>query len=175
LIAPHIVYQGYGDIDTNRFQKPYIEKDVVITSGNLIKSTVLEDINGYNDDLFIDAVDFDLCLRLRNKGYKILMCNNAYLFHSLGEKKQIDLCFMKFTIHTHNCVRKYYMARNHIYIIKNYLFSNSLFCIKKSIFFIILILQSMLFESDRLKSLRCFSLGIKDGISNKLGENQHAI
>ena len=86
MLAPYIVYRDY-DNDIQKQPTTYQEKDVVITSGNLIKTAIWAHIGGYNNELFIDAVDFDFCLRLRNKGYKILMCKNAYLFHSLGEQE----------------------------------------------------------------------------------------
>lgn len=68
----------------------------VITSGMIIPTSILDDINGYNEDFDIDAIDIDLCLRAKSKGYKILQNNQFRLNQHFGEgyeKKIFDKTF----------------------------------------------------------------------------------
>lgn len=54
------------------------------TSGSLIDLTAFLACGGYNEKLFVDWVDFEFCLRLREHGYRIVISPDAYLLHDLG-------------------------------------------------------------------------------------------
>lgn len=66
-------------------------EDVVmdlITSGNIVNLEAWNKIGGYDEQLFIDFVDFDFTYRLHNAGYKICRLKWLYINHALGEKKR---------------------------------------------------------------------------------------
>ena len=50
---------------------------MVMTSGNIINLKAYSEIGGFKDWLFIDTVDFDYCLNLRNHGYEIIRVNDV--------------------------------------------------------------------------------------------------
>lgn len=86
----------------------------VITSGMVIPISILDDINGYNEDFDIDAIDIDLCLRAKNKGYKIFQNNQFRLNQRFGqvyEKKVFDKVFSGAE---YNSKRLLYIFRNYI-------------------------------------------------------------
>lgn len=95
--------------------------EIVMTSGNIIRLNAWLNINGFNEELFIDHVDHDYCFRLIEKSYKIIRYNKSVLIHKLGEttifiklgKKQIDY-------REYSPIRIYYMFRNGFYIIHKY-------------------------------------------------------
>jgi GT2 family glycosyltransferase len=92
--SPKVVYESRllcpDKSKVDRTKERFEEKLVVITSGNLLKVSAFERIGGFREDLFIDSVDFDFCLRLKKSGYRIMRCNQAILYHSLGERKEIQ-------------------------------------------------------------------------------------
>jgi len=148
----------------------YYEKNAVITSGNLVKTSVINEMEGYEEKLFIDSVDFDFCLRLKESRYKILICNNATMTHFVGETKEVKLLNKNINIHVHSSIRKYYMSRNYIYIMKNYFIKQPWFCLKMSLFSFILIFQVIIYEKNVFNNLKIILKGIVDGMRGKFGE-----
>jgi rhamnosyltransferase len=147
----------------------YQERYTVITSGNLIKTDVFRDVGRFEDKLFIDCVDFEFCLRLRQYGYKIVRCYKAQLFHSLGEVIKYNIFGIEAPTTFHTPERRYYIMRNHIYILKRYSVSFPLYCIRKQISIINLIMQVLFLERDKAKNFKYLFKGFSDGIFNRFG------
>ncbi len=169
-LAPKVLFENKLNPQAN--EKRYCEKTVVITSGNLVKVSAIMDIGGYEEKLFIDSVDFDFCLRLKEKGYKVIECNYALMYHSLGEKVRKDFYGLQVSIHLHSLQRKYYISRNHIFINKKYFISNPIFCIKKNLFFFVFFFQTLFFEKNKGLNIKTIIKGITDGISGVYGERK---
>ncbi len=163
VFAPRIFYNKKKYITKKKHQLRLTS----ITSGNLINVGLFDFIGQYNEVLFIDSVDFDFCLRIANSGFKIIQNNDAVIYHSLGQIKKIWFI----TIHVHSSIRRYYIARNHIYILKNYFKSNSIFCLKKNIWFLMLVLQIIFLESDKILNIKYIVLGLKDGMQNNFSND----
>ncbi|MEG6612848.1 glycosyltransferase [Pseudoclostridium thermosuccinogenes] len=168
-LAPRIIYNDEND-KRQTSNNSYREKDVVITSGNLVKISAINLVGGYEESLFIDSVDFDFCLKLKKQKLKILVCNNAVMNHSLGETFIKKIFGVSFLVHTHSQIRKYYIARNHVYIIKKYLLSDFSFCFKKNFFFLIFVFQNVIIEDNRVSNIKVIFKGLLDGIKGKYGE-----
>jgi len=66
--------------------KLYFEKDVVQMSGSLLSLMAFKEIGPFREEFFIDSIDADYCLRLRKKGYKIIVACQAQMKHSVGER-----------------------------------------------------------------------------------------
>lgn len=169
-LSPNFIDVRLGDNEKRVTHEGAVYKDVVITSGHLIKTTVFNKIGYYNEDLFIDSVDFDFCLRLKEYGYKTIKCLDATLFHELGNVKTIHFGGMKLKMSTHSELRKYYIVRNHRYIIKKYLYRFPVFCIKKEAFMVVFIFKSLLFEEPRMKNIKYMIKGLNDYINSKYGK-----
>ncbi len=63
----------------------YTYYDVVIQSGAMHRISMMGQVGSYNEDLFIDMVDYDYCVRCRAKGYYIVRLNNAVLLHNQSD------------------------------------------------------------------------------------------
>lgn len=96
--------------------KEYENKIVVMTSGNLLNLKAYRKTGRFLDKLFIDMVDYEYCLRLNSKGYKVIRVNSAVLLHAEGE------VLMQNGIHkiVHSPVRTYYYIRNFLYVKRRY-------------------------------------------------------
>ncbi|MBU7530827.1 MULTISPECIES: glycosyltransferase family 2 protein [Lactobacillaceae] len=94
--------------------------DKCITSGALTNVSVWEKVGKYDEQMFIDWVDFDFCIRVRKLGYKIIRVNNAVLIHEIGKITYSKLLGFKIEIQNHSAFRKFYMAQNIIYISRKY-------------------------------------------------------
>lgn len=91
-----------------------VECDVLISSGSLIPLDVVGEIGVMEEDLFIDQVDTEWCLRARAKGYKIYGACSAVLEHRLGEGVAYIWIGRWRRLPRHKPFRYYYIFRNSI-------------------------------------------------------------
>lgn len=103
-------------------QKPYEQDVMLITSGSIINMQLLDKIGGFDELLFIDAVDDEFCLKILSKGFHTIKFNNIFLHHSLGETKLFrSLKSLKATKRVlHTPIRLYYIIRNNLYLKSRY-------------------------------------------------------
>lgn len=173
MICPNVVYIDGKNNKINENMK-FEKIELGITSGSLLNMNVLNKIKFdnniiFNEDFFIDYVDFDFSLTIRNKGYLILRCNESKLYHRLGNVKTYRFANLEVHPTNHNYIRRYYITRNRMYMWKKYIISNSKFVIKdiiRSIYEIILII---LFEDNKSKKLKSVIIGIRDFLCGKVG------
>jgi len=143
------------------------EVGYAITSGNLIPLCALRSLNGFNEDLFIDGVDFDLSLRLREAGYRIFRVTDAYMGHTLGNVVKGKRHRYFYT--DHSPLRRYYMARNMLINSRRHFFRFPLFIARLLLISCLTLVQVIIWGPKRLKSLSMILVGIMDGIRNKSG------
>lgn len=110
--------------------KDYYYKDYLITSGNLVKLDILKEIGGYDEKLFIDMVDIDISLAIRQSGYRLAISNKAGMRHKVGEQEVRKWGGFEYTYLSHNPNRFYSIYHNLIYVTKKYYKKFPIFCIK---------------------------------------------
>lgn len=146
---------------------------MIMTSGNLINLDAYKKCGGFKDWLFIDCVDFDYCLNLRNHGYEILQLNEVELKHNLGNLKSYRFFNKLVFSSNHDAIRRYYIVRNRYYLNEIYKNKYPYWCelelkqTKKEI------IKILLFENDKINKLRLMLKGYihyKKGIKGKLNE-----
>ena len=86
--------------------------DTVIASANIIKLSVWEEVGGFDEFLFIDAVDYDFCHKLKRHGYNIIQFKTVYLTQYFGTK---TFALLPKYYGNYNSFRLYHIFRN-IYI-----------------------------------------------------------
>lgn len=144
--------------------------DFTITSGNLVKKVLFMKIGLFTDKLFIDQVDHDICLRCRNAGYSILESINVVLTHELGAQTQHKILHLEPIATNHSALRRYYMARNRVYMYKHYYMSNRGWVVTDIVRFFKDMIVIALFESGRQEKLAMSSKGIYHGLFGKYGK-----
>ena len=144
------------------------EIDECITSGSLLNIKAWSEIGGFDERMFIDGVDFDICYRLRQRGYKIYCIHSVILLHELGRIEYHRFLFWRVLVKNHSAFRKYYIARNIIYTAKKR--RSTLLVVKGLLQEIKLIGIVIFYEEDKLNKIRCICRGIYDGFKGKVGE-----
>ncbi|WP_088228889.1 hypothetical protein [Desulfosporosinus sp. FKB] len=86
-----------------------------ITSGNVLNLDCYGMIEGYNEKLFIDHIDFDLCYQFFKINKKIVLCNRILMNHVIGEPVIKKVLFISIPLMNHSPLRDYYMYRNETY------------------------------------------------------------
>jgi rhamnosyltransferase len=100
-----------------------------ITSGNLVRVSVVEEVGGYDESFFIDSVDFDFSLRVRRAGYRIRRVPSAVMHHQLGEQRDVP-SLLRRVYSEHSPRRRYYISRNFLYMAQRHLGRFPLFICK---------------------------------------------
>lgn len=143
---------------------------VVMTSGNIVRVKVLRSAGGYKDELFIDYVDHEICLRLNNLGYRIRVCNECKVIHSLGNVEEKNFFGKKIYPTNHSCTRHYYQTRNRLFVYKTYKKLFPAYFRSERVNFIKNILKIVLFEEQKRKKIKFIFRGFQDFRKNIFGE-----
>ena len=147
-------------------KKGHIKASFLISSGTLISVEVLREVGLMNEDLFIDYIDVDWSFRARKKGYNLFVTPNAKMNHVIGEKR---LSIFGRKISYHSPLRKYYLFRNSIYMIKNPNISVG-YKIREIIFNFVRFFVHLIY-SDKKKTFVKYSIyGVLDGFKGKVGK-----
>jgi len=151
------------------------EQFTAITSANFLNLKLFEQIGRFEDKLFIDLVDYDYCLRVQVKNFKILYFKDALVQHSLGAVfKRKNLITRKIrTKVEHNPQRVYYFARNYLYTAKMYgkRFPKEIGMLKTiNILFVHEVTKIILYEDDKFKKLYAKLLGLYHFVINQYGK-----
>lgn len=138
-----------------------VEKiDFCITSGALYNVEKLLLLGGYDEKMFIDYVDFDMCIRLRKAGYSIIRINYVGLLHEVGKTKEINFFGKKELIFNESAFRKYFEVRNRFY----YIYKHGDYINKKREYLrtFKFIFMTILYESDKCNKIKRMFKGYID-------------
>ena len=176
LLAANTDKEGYSNFDINECSCNYREdKFSVITSANIVNLEYFEEIGRFNDKLFIDMVDYDYCLRINIKKFKILYFPDVFVEHKLGEVHlRTNIFTRKKKYKTeHNAQRAYYISRNSLYLSKNYgkYFPKEFGILHiLNIVFIHDVTKILIYEIDKWNKLKAKFIGLYHFIINRYGK-----
>ena len=176
LLAANTDKEGYSNFDKNDCSCNYREdKFSVITSANIVNLEYFEEIGRFNDKLFIDMVDYDYCLRINIKKFKILYFPDVFVEHKLGEVHlRTNIFTRKKKYKTeHNAQRAYYICRNSLYLSKNYgkYFPKEFGMLHiLNIVFIHDVTKILLYEIDKWNKLKAKFIGLYHFLINRYGK-----
>jgi rhamnosyltransferase len=140
-----------------------------ITSGALLRIQAFNELEGFREDLFIDYVDTEFCLRLQTKDWQLAAVCSANLEHKLGARSQVNFGPIHFHPTHHLPWRWYTIARNRVQMLKSYAtrFPHWLsYELTASLF---ITLRMLLTEKHRLTKLRAVVRGTWDGLRGRMG------
>ena len=104
-----LVYKNHLEM-SSRFGKV----SHIISSGSIVETSIFETVGYFEDDLFIDLVDYEWCWRLRQYNRNVYMTRNVSLNHSIGNNyfKWLGIYF-----NISSPIRYYYQYRNSIWML----------------------------------------------------------
>ncbi len=132
----------------------------VISSGTMVDVQALTEIGYMVDELFIDYVDTEWCLRAYNKGFDILVIPNARMTHSIGDK---TLKLGAFYVPKHSPFRRYYRIRNAFYLLRQAYIPKRLAYREISFAIIHQMILIAVAKGERLAYISSFYRGLRDG------------
>lgn len=144
------------------------ECSLFINSGTLMPLAILDSLNGADETFPLDALDYDLSLRTRKRGYKIFCITKCKLGHTMGQPRRSN--FLRLYTPNYSSARKYSIVRSHIISYrKNRHIMTAYECrrvFKEFIYW--MFVRIIIAENDKMVKLKMFFKGIKDGITFNL-------
>ena len=156
---------------TTRSRKKDVAGGVIsyaITSGNLVRVSVFDQIGFYDEGFFVDCIDFDFCLRLRRAGHEVHRVPAALMEHQLGDSVDLPKAVRKYYAR-HSPVRRYYMYRNFLYMAERYLFDFPGFIFKLGLSSMLLLMFIGFLDASPVASYRAIAHGLWDYALRKNG------
>jgi rhamnosyltransferase len=174
MIGPHVVDAASGDLLQGHLGSthPY-DARLIITSGALCRISALDDVGGFSEDLFIDHVDHDVCLRLRGRGWRIAIEPAAVMRHSIGQMQTHVVAGLGIRNSHHGADRQYYKYRNFLLLIGRGTARQDLpWAFRTLLALTWAPLKLVVFEDNRAAKLKAIAAGIRDGLLGRSGRRQ---
>lgn len=147
-----------------------IKVDIVISSGMFVSRSVIEKVGSYDEDLFIDFVDIEWCIRCKRRGIQIYELPTVILEHRIGcSTKKIG----PFHVLIHSPYRTYYKVRNSFLMLRKKR-CGVLFALRQ-IASAVLMNFFLVFGENGRAYLKYYYFGIYDGIFGKVGKYSHEL
>lgn len=169
IIAPSIIDENkHSEIEkmNNLIEYP----TAVITSGSLTNVKIANNIGGFKNELFIDYVDHEFCLKMKKSNYEIIKLKQAKLYHELGEIKTYNILGKIATTTNHSSLRRYYYYRNSVYVHKKYKNEFPEWVRLDTRRQINSFIGILIFEKDKISKINHSIKGLIDGIKGKYGK-----
>jgi len=167
LLSPNYLYKEYSK---NLVRKSDYYILLSMTSGSLLNLDAYKKVGPFLEKLFIDYVDFEYCLRLRNKGFTIIKIHNANICHNLGSIQERKFLFRKISITDHSPLRLFYRTRNRFYVYKLYLKHFPVFVLRDLIVFSNELIKIFFYEKNKIEKYKWILKGFKYFLKNKMGK-----
>ncbi|CUR63286.1 glycosyltransferase [Leuconostoc gasicomitatum] len=137
----------------------HVEEDLdVITSGLLTNVRALNSGIGYDDNMFIDLVDFDFNYTLNSRGYLVLRAPFVGYQHELGSDVKRVRFFNKYiSVINYSTFRIYYQWRNLIYFYRKWHTTKYFLSFSKQT------MKRLIYTGNRLSQIGAILRGIWNG------------
>jgi len=145
------------------------EIELVMTSACIVDLDILKKIGFYSEDLFIDFIDIEICLRLKLNNYKVIRFNKLILSHNLGKIVKYNLFFKKGFFNLHSPIRLYYIFRDGLHLSNKYKKINFYKNYAKPVF-ITKLIHILVIREQVFKSLKYIIKALLDYKKGKIGK-----
>jgi len=170
LVAPDHTPLLYG-IQTKAERCFFESRDLVATSGNIVRIAYCDLVQGFHESLFIDEVDHDFCLRLKSRGLLVMQSPSVHLIHAMGEPRVVHWLWYHTLVSEHSVTRYYYIARNNLYVYSRFAKKYPTIC-RARIRFVLryVILLMLMFEKNRIRKIGMILRGTYDFLRGRYGK-----
>jgi rhamnosyltransferase len=146
-----------------------LDVDLLMTSGSILNLAAYRKCGRFEEDLFIDHIDHEYCLRLHRDGYRTIQCSNIVLDHAHGEVRQATVLGRTVTFIDHKPFRFYYFVRNGLYVGAKFFWYRPQFLQWVLLQIIRHLIKALLFEDQKLLRLKMCYWGLTDFCMGRYG------
>jgi rhamnosyltransferase len=145
-----------------------LEVTDTISSGSIYPLSVFKQCGLFKAELFIDAVDYEFCYRVKRLGYKTVICTDVLMNHELGYPEKTRFGFS--TVN-YSAFRTYYILRNQIAVWRAFpdLFQHKYKVTLVKDHLLLRSIKIVLAEKDKINKLRAIIVGTIHGLKGRTG------
>jgi rhamnosyltransferase len=147
----------------------YLVTTEVIQSAAMFDLRQLAEIGDFREELVIDGVDTEACLRLGERGFDVL-CVELPMAHRLGRARPVPIIGRRVLVTGHPPVRQYYIMRNRLALVREHARRRpgwALATMRKSA---VGAAGAVMAGPDRYSTARAVLRGVGDGLRGRLGQ-----
>jgi rhamnosyltransferase len=149
-------------------QDQVADRDAVITSGMLVRRAAADAAGGFRDDLFVDYVDIDFCLRIRRMGGRIVQDKRLRLPHSIGDRRTHRLLGLPVQVIHYPAWRHYWIGRNGLILLGEHGRRFPAWSVMTALYLVRWMAVTAAFEPARRLCLTAFLRGVRDARRNRV-------
>lgn len=165
ILCPTIIEDNINQDISSKTSDTEIQVRKCITSGSMVSTDIWSKVGKFDEDMFIDYVDFDYCYKVGKQGYVIIQLPSVKLLHSLGDSKLRRCFWWKIRVSGHSEMRKYYISRNIVIFMRRYMGFRVF--VLESLRLLKLFLLVVIYEDGKRQKLSAIKKGIGDGLKWK--------
>lgn len=155
-------YRAFGELG-----QEVADKEIVITSGMMVRRGLLAGIGEFREDFFVDYVDLDFCLRVRAAGGRLVEDKRLKMPHSIGERREHRFLGARVLVVHHPAWRQYWMGRNGTILVREYLRRNPKWAVTNTLFLARWFVVTALFAEKRGAKSAALLRGFRDGLTGR--------
>jgi rhamnosyltransferase len=169
IVVSAVPIMGGVDVSNTNTRSAVRSNRDLMSSGTMISRRIFDCVGGFQEDLFIDGVDFEWGWRARRNGVQLYVISSSSIQHRLGVSA---IPLLSGIIKIPSPVRHYYQYRNILYLI---VFGRSpcLWRIKE-IFKVIIKIPAIMFMPNPFIRYRFACRGVVDFLLGKSGQMANA-
>lgn len=155
---------NYAHLEPHKLRNKIIT--YYITSGSVLNIKNAIHLGGFDEKLFIDQVDSEFAYRAKVSGYQIKTFFDLPLNHHLGNPTHYAVGSYHFDVLNHSPLRKYYIVRNQIYVMRKYPFlkhAYQKYILKE-------VAKILFFEKEKYIKLQYIIQAVRDAKNNRYGK-----
>lgn len=166
IFGPEIInaFDITSTCDDDKKNNRYEQVDFVISSGALYSINILEKLDGFTKDFFIDAIDEEICYRASAMGIITVKVKGSFLVQEFGNYKKKKFLGKTIATSNYSAFRYYYIVRNHLRLAKSGLVKGKTKKIMIHNYIISPFFKVILFENCKTSKLRAIVKGTIDGL-----------
>jgi rhamnosyltransferase len=116
----HVLLRRFAYKKIHRDSVGIFNVSFFINSGSVWRFICLSKIGKYDDQMQIDHIDTDYCLRAIKIGYKLILNSNFTFEHKIGNRLSYKLFGFNFRSGNHSPHRRWYIMRNSVLLLRKH-------------------------------------------------------
>lgn len=138
----------------------YYQVPSVITSGSLVYVETFQKVGGFREEFFVDYVDHEFALKVRQQGFLVIINSKAKLLHELGRSRWHKLGPWEFHCTHHSPARRYFITRNRLLVYRSFILIEPAWIFRDIYLLFKEILKIAIAEEEKAKKTKAFFKGL---------------
>jgi rhamnosyltransferase len=169
IVTPSQVERSTGHTRSHGFAKDGSPL-VAITSGSLMPVEIFDECGWFQEELIIDCVDHEYCLRVRSWGYTLAECRQAVLQVAVGSITAHQAFGLTILVRNYSAGRRYYLTRNRLVMVLRFWKQQPKWCFRALQDIVQDAMKGALLEEKRWSKTINTARGVYDAFSGRMGK-----